>query len=126
MSRLSRLSARAYGRLSNEQKNAVDVLQWGNPDAARRGEAKTILRWRRTREETIAYAERLLATGLMRPVVADRLRVDDDYLRRLLDPSKSGSRSRRPSEETRTNRQRQGVRSSLRDGARPESAGAAS
>jgi hypothetical protein len=88
MSRLNRLSASAYGRLTDEQKKAVDRLEWWRFDAAERGEAKTILRWGRTREETIAYAERLLESGLSREAVADRLRVSDDYLRRLLDPRK--------------------------------------
>jgi hypothetical protein len=111
VSRLNRLSARRYGRLTDEQKRAVDLLEWQNPGAAERGEAKTTLRWRRTREETIAYAHLLLESGLMRAAVADRLRVSDDYLRRLLDPPKTAPQSRSPNRESRTNRQRQGVRS---------------
>jgi hypothetical protein len=86
MSLLTRLSVRAYGRLTPEQRQAVDLLEWADLDAAGRGRAKTVLGWRRTREETIAYAAELLAAGLMAAAVADRLGVSDDYLRRVLDP----------------------------------------
>ena len=84
MSRLRRLSSRSYGRLKPEEQKAVDLLEWGNPGAAARGEAKTILRWRRTEEETVAYARQLLDEGLILAAVADRLRIGDRYLRRLL------------------------------------------
>lgn len=93
MSRLRRLSARAYGRLTPEQKHAVDLLEWQRPGPAERGEAKTVLGWRRTREETIAYAHELLGRGLMAGAVADRLGVSDDYLRRALDPGAGRSDS---------------------------------
>jgi hypothetical protein len=53
-------------------------------DASRRGEAKTVLGWRRTAEETVAYAHKLLDEGMDRDAVAIRLRVSADYLRRLL------------------------------------------
>lgn len=86
MTRLARLSARSYGRLSAVQRRAVDLLEIGDLGAAGRGEAKTVLGWRRTREETIAYARCLLDVGLMAAAVADRLGVSGDYLRRVLDP----------------------------------------
>jgi len=70
--------------LKPEQQKAVDVLEWHRPGPAARGEAKTILRWRRTEEETIAYARQLLGEGFMLAAVADRLRVGDRYLSRLL------------------------------------------
>jgi hypothetical protein len=90
VSRLSRLSARAYGRLTPEQRRAVDQLRYGGPtpaglDAACRGDAKTILGWRRTAEETIAYAHKLLDEGMDRDAVAIRLRVEARYLQRLLE-----------------------------------------
>jgi hypothetical protein len=85
VSRLSRLSARAYGRLSAEQRRAVDVLRYEKLDAAGRGEQKTILGWRRTAEETAAYARTLIAAGMMLAAVAARFDVEDDYLRRLLE-----------------------------------------
>jgi hypothetical protein len=84
VSRVTRLSARAYGRLTPERKDAVDQLEWFHPDAAGRGEAKTVLGWRRTQEETIAYARQLLGEGMIVSAVASRLRVGERYLRRLL------------------------------------------
>jgi hypothetical protein len=75
-----------------------------------------VLGWRRTREETIAYATVLVGRGLIVSAVADELGVGDRYLRRLLDqvvpdvdkparnPASHHSRSG-------TNRQRQGDRS---------------
>jgi hypothetical protein len=85
VSRLSRFSTRAYGRLSPEQKQALDRLEWLAPGPAGRGEAKTVLGWRRTRDETVAYALELLDEGLVLAAVASRLRIGERYLRRLLD-----------------------------------------
>jgi hypothetical protein len=84
MSRLARLSNRAYGRLTPKQRAAVDVLRYARPDAAGRGEAKTILGWRRTSEETTAYARKLIAEGMMPGAAALRLGVEPGHLRRLL------------------------------------------
>jgi hypothetical protein len=113
MSRLARLSARCYGRLTPEQKQAVDLLSWLSPGPAERGEAKTVLGWRRSREETIAYAERLLGQGLILSAVAHRLGVGDRYLRRLLnvlpDPDKQPRNRASRAGKGGTNRQRQGV-----------------
>ena len=88
MSRLTRLSARAYGRLKPEEQKAVDLLEFGRPDAAERGRCKTLLGWRRTREETEAYAAALLAAGMVPVAVANRLRILDDYLQRVTDARK--------------------------------------
>jgi hypothetical protein len=86
VSRLSRLSARAYGRLTPDQRRAVDVLRYGHAglDAARRGEAKTVLGWRRTAEETVAYARVLLARGMVPSAIQAELGCTDRHLRRLL------------------------------------------
>jgi hypothetical protein len=116
VTRLSRLSARAYGRLTPEQQRAIDRLEWSRPDAAARGEAKTVLGWRRTKEETIGYAIVLLDRGLMPSAVATLLGVGDRYLRRLLD--EGGNPQNRPRNRSvhagkrGTNRQRQGDSSS--------------
>jgi hypothetical protein len=92
VSRLSRLSARDLRRLTPKQRAAVDVLRYARPDAAGRGEAKTVLGWRRTSEEAAAYARKLIANGMMPGAAALRLGVDPDHLRRLLnkvpDPEK--------------------------------------
>ena len=88
MSRLDRLSARADRRLRPEQRQAVDLLRYGGPGPADRGEAKTTLGWRRTREETRAFARALLDAGMVRSAVADRLGVDLDYLNRVTHPEK--------------------------------------
>jgi hypothetical protein len=85
VSRLSRQSARNYRRLTPEQRRAVDVLRYDDPDAAGRGEQKTTLGWRRTAEETAAYARKLIAGGMMPGPAAVRLGVEADYLRRLLE-----------------------------------------
>jgi hypothetical protein len=64
------------------------------PSAASRGEAKTVLRWRRTREETVAaYALTLLEQGLMIRPVADRLGIGERYLRRLLEQESETSKN---------------------------------
>ena len=80
-----------YSRLSPEQKKAVDLLEFGdprlefsNPSAAERGRAKTVLGWKRTREETLAYAVELLEAGMVQAAIAIRLDVSDRYLRELL------------------------------------------
>jgi hypothetical protein len=44
-----------------------------------------VLGWRRTRDETVAYALELLDEGLVLAAVASRLRIGERYLRRLLD-----------------------------------------
>jgi hypothetical protein len=105
VSRLTRLSTRAYGRLTPAQKEAVDLLQWYSPNAAERGAAKTVLGWRRSREETLAYALELVGQGLGLAAVADRLRVSDDYLHRVLNPEKQGrNRSIHPARSGLTDR----------------------
>jgi hypothetical protein len=95
VSRLSRLSARAYGRLTPEQRRAVDQLRYSDPNAAERGELKTTLGWKRTAEETAAYARNLIAGGMMVDAAAGRLGVEADHLRRLLseDPAELERRS---------------------------------
>jgi hypothetical protein len=98
MTRLSRLSVRAYARLTPEQRRAVDELRYEDPDSARRGELKTILGWRRTVEETIAYARKLVDGGMALSAAAIRLDVDPDYLWRLLEKVPDiPNRSRNPS-----------------------------
>jgi DNA invertase Pin-like site-specific DNA recombinase len=93
VSKLDRLSARAYGRLTPEKRQAADLLEWRTSPAADRGRAKSILGWRPTREETVAYARELIAGGLMASAVADRLQVSDRSLKRVLNP-KNQARNR--------------------------------
>jgi hypothetical protein len=85
MTRLSRLSARAYARLAPEQRRAVDELRYEDPDSARRGELKTILGWRRTAEETAAYARKLIKRRLVRSTILAELGCSERHLRRLLE-----------------------------------------
>jgi hypothetical protein len=97
MSRLTRLSAREYGRLTPEQRKAVEVLRYGSPDAATRGEQKTILSWKRTAGETAAYARKLIGEGMMPGAAALRLGVNPDHLRRLLGKAPTpGNQPRNP------------------------------
>ena len=85
MSRADRLYARDYRRLPPGEREAVDVLRYGlDPSPAERGRAKTTLGWRRTAEETVAYASQLLEGGMIMGAVAVELRVEVDHLRRLL------------------------------------------
>jgi len=79
-----RLAARAYRRLSDEQRRAVDELRWGGPGPARRARLKLALGWKRTREEASALARELQAEGLNRNAIAGCLKVSDRHLRRLL------------------------------------------
>jgi hypothetical protein len=79
-----RLPRRAIERLTDLQRAALDEIRFGRPGPARRGELKTTLGWKRTREETIAYASDLLERGLVLSGVAARLDVEPLYLRRLL------------------------------------------
>ena len=79
-----RLPRRVVRRLSDAEHRAVDELRFGNPDAARRGELKTLLGWKRTREETRAYAEVLRHRGMLLAAVAARLDVHTRYLARIL------------------------------------------
>ncbi len=80
----NRLPRRVVKRLSDAEHRALDELRFGSPDAARRGELKTQLGWRRTREETIAYAQALLARGMIITAVASRLNIERRYLARAL------------------------------------------
>ena len=82
--KVDRLTASAFRRLTDEQKVAYDRLRWHSPGPAERARLKIVLRWRRTREETVALARELLAEGLMLQVVADRVGVDHRYLKRVL------------------------------------------
>jgi hypothetical protein len=52
---------------------------WVDLDAASRAEAKTLLGWKRTREETIALAVELRARGRLISAIADHVRVGDRY-----------------------------------------------
>jgi hypothetical protein len=79
-----RLARRVVKKLSDAEHRALDELRFGSPGAARRGELKTVLRWRRTQEETIAYAQTLIEAGLIPSAVAARLDVDRYYLAGLL------------------------------------------
>lgn len=79
-----RLPRRLVRRLSDAQHRALDELRFGNPHAARRGELKTVLGWKRTREETRAYAEALMRSEMVLAAVAARLDVDKHYLSRLM------------------------------------------
>jgi hypothetical protein len=98
MTRLARLSARDYQRISPELRQAVDVLLYGTPDAASRGQQKTILGWKRTAEETAAYARKLIAEGMMPGAAALRLGVSADHLRRLFKEVQNlENRPRKPS-----------------------------
>lgn len=90
MSRFTRLPTRDYKRMTAEQRRAADLLLYGSPGPAERGELKTVLRWKRTREETVAYARGLLDGGLGLMAVADRLQVGDRYLERLLERAGTG------------------------------------
>jgi hypothetical protein len=72
-------------RLTDEQRRALDELQFGKPTATRRAELKMILRWRRTREETLALATSLRDRGRVTTAIAARLDVDRRYLVRLLE-----------------------------------------
>jgi len=89
VSRGDRLSTREYLRLTPDQRKAVDCLRYSNPSPAARGAAKTILGWKRTAEETTAYANRLLEDGMTLSAVAGKLGVGTDHLRRLLKKGQS-------------------------------------
>jgi hypothetical protein len=56
-----------------------------------------VLGWKRTREETIALAEELLAEGRMVSVVAEDLGVGERYLQRLLESPTPRKRPRNAS-----------------------------
>jgi hypothetical protein len=71
--------------LNDDQRAALDLLRWYSPGPAERARAKNVLGWRRTREETIALAQELLAEGRILLAAANELGVGARYLRRLLD-----------------------------------------
>jgi hypothetical protein len=79
-----RFPRRRIRRLTDEQRRALDELQFSHPGPARRGELKTVLGWKRTREETIAFALDLIDKGMIVSAVAGRLDVETRYLRNLL------------------------------------------
>ena len=97
MSRLDRLSARAYAMLTSEQRRAVDLLRYENPPAVERGELKTVLGWKRSAAETAAYASRLVEDGMTLVAAANHLGVDRDHLRRLLRVPTPEGQVRKPS-----------------------------
>jgi hypothetical protein len=83
--------------MSDAQRAALDELRFGSPGPARRGELKSLLGWRRTRPETVAYAGRLLGEGMAVYGAARTLAVGERYLRRLLaEAAKADSASRKP------------------------------
>ncbi len=95
--KVDRLTASTFRRLTDEQKVAYDRLRWHSPGPGERARLKIVLRWRRTREETVALACELLAEGLMLQVVADRVGVDHRYLKRVLSQvGKAGKVPRKP------------------------------
>ena len=65
-----RLPRRAVRRLSDAQHRALDELRFSDANAARRGELKTVLGWKRTRDETRAYADVLLLGGMVLSTIA--------------------------------------------------------
>jgi hypothetical protein len=81
------LSPRKLRRLSRDQRDAYDLLVYGNPGPAERARLKIRLGWRRTRAETIALVDELLAAGRTRLQIAGELGVDAGYVDRLLKPS---------------------------------------
>ena len=95
-----RLPRWAQRRLNAEQRAAYDRLRWHQPASAERARLKTILGWKRTREETEALATELLEQGLLERVVADRLGVSDRYLRRLVAGSQATPRIAAPDPST--------------------------
>jgi hypothetical protein len=84
MTRADRFPMWRFRRLNDEQRVALDLLRWYSPSAADRARAKNALGWRRTKEETIALAQELLAEGRILLAVANELGVGARYLRRLL------------------------------------------
>lgn len=74
----------AQRRLTAERREAFERLRWHQVGAAERARLKGVLGWKRTREDTLAYADELLASGLLEVVVANRLEVSPRYLRNLL------------------------------------------
>jgi hypothetical protein len=83
-SKAERLPRWRFRRFNEEQRRAYDRLRWYHPGPAERARLKTVLGWRRTREETVALAEELLDRGRVLPAIAAELGVSDRYLRRLL------------------------------------------
>lgn len=84
MSRATRLTGRQYRRFTPEQRQAADALLFGAPSVAARARAKTILGWRRTREETEALVADLLEAKVTPKAIADDLHVSDAYLSKVL------------------------------------------
>jgi hypothetical protein len=84
MTRADRFPMWRFRRLNDEQRVALDLLRWYSPGPADRARAKNMLGWRRTREETIALAQELLAEGRILLAVANELGVGTRYLGRLL------------------------------------------
>ena len=80
----ARIPRRIEKRLTDAERCAVDELRFSQPGAARRGELKTELGWKRTREETVALAHDQIEKGMIIAAVAAHLDVDARYLRTLL------------------------------------------
>jgi len=91
-----RLPRWAFARLNAEQKEAYNALRWYAPGPAERARLKLILRWKRTRDESLALALEMLAAGRSRKAVADELGVTDRHLRRLLAETGSETPEKRP------------------------------
>lgn len=79
-----RIPARVVKRMSPEKRQAYDCLRWYSPGPAERGRLKKVLAWKRTHEETVAFARELLDRGLVRTAILDELDITERHLRRLL------------------------------------------
>jgi hypothetical protein len=84
-----RLPISRLRHLKPEQREAVDRLAWYSPGPAQRARLKKTLGWKRTKEETLAWARELLAEGRMVAPIARELGVEARYLKRLLQESET-------------------------------------
>jgi hypothetical protein len=94
----ARFPRRLAKRLAEDERRALDELRFSTPGPARRAELKTVLGWRRTREETIAFAQGLLAEGRSIRFAARKLDVEPRHLSAVLkEVGTSENATRKPS-----------------------------
>jgi hypothetical protein len=102
MSKADRTSLAQIRRMRVGQRALVVELQCAGSNPAQRARLKKALGWKRTSEETIAWARELLGEGRMLGPIARELGISPRYLKRLLEEGQTVQKEPRKASRHRT------------------------